>query len=88
MSASIIVYKGKITSNLENCKEKVYIGISEGKFKTRYAITKNRSRIINTRKKQNYQMNWKLKELDGDPKVTFSILKKCHPFEPSSGKCY
>ena len=31
------VYKAKITSNLENYKEKAYIGISEVKFKLRYA---------------------------------------------------
>ena len=51
------------------------------------SFTKSHSCMINNRKEQNYQF-WKLKELNGDPKVTFSVRKKCHQHEPSSGKCY
>ena len=87
--ATNIVYKARITSNLKNYKEKIYIGISEGKFKLRYANHK-KSFVHQKYQKETELSNefWKIKELNGEPKVTFSIIKKCHPYEPSSAKCY
>jgi len=35
--SSNIVYKATITCDKPNCDAKIYLGISEGKFKTRYA---------------------------------------------------
>ena len=57
--ATNIVYKAKITSNLENYKEKAYIGKSEGKFILRYANHKKSfaHHKYQKKKKKNCQMN-------------------------------
>ena len=85
---SNIVYKATISSNYPNYKNKTYIGISETKFKLRYA---NHKKSFNhTKYKNDSELSveyWKLKEMNANPNITFSILKRCPPTKPSS-KCY
>ena len=85
---SNIVYKATISSNYPNYKNKTYIGISETKFKLRYA---NHKKSFNhTKYKNDSELSveyWKLKEINANPNKTFSILKRCPPTKPSS-KCY
>ena len=71
---------------MENYKEKVYIGISEGKIKLRYA---NHKSFMHQKYQKETELSnefWKIKNLNGEPKVTFTIIN--HPYESSSAKCY
>ena len=52
-----IVYQANINSNLNNYKEKYYIGLCETTFKLRYANHKNHLITKNIRITQNYLQN-------------------------------
>ena len=83
-----IIYKAKITSNLMNYKPKFYYGTSEGTFKTRYANHKKSFNLSQYQKDTELSNEfWRLKLLDAQPKVTYSILKRCPPTK-RNGPCY
>ena len=75
-----IIYKAKITSNLQNYHEKVYYGTSEGTFKQRYG---NHKKSFNHEKHRTdvklSKEYWRLKKLKAKPQVQIYILKRCRP---------
>ena len=83
-----IVYQGNITSNLINSKEKIYIGVSETKFKLRYANHKKSFTNIKYRNDTELSKEvWKIKENGGEPIIKWSILKRCKPYNQSLNRC-
>ena len=75
-----VVYKATITSTLSDYKPKTYIGISEPKFKLRYANYKkafNHERFLDDAELS--KEFWKIKEISGNPQVSFEVLKRCPP---------
>ena len=83
-----LIYQAKITSNIPNYQHKIYYGTSEGTFKVRYA---NHKKSLNIeRYKTDTELSkeyWRLKELNAEPQIKFSILKKCPPTR-RTGSCY
>ena len=83
-----IIYRGKITCNIQNYIDKIYNGTSEDTFKTRYANHKKSFNRIGYKKDTELSNEfWRLKELNAQPKVTFSIFRKCVPTK-RNGPCY
>ena len=82
-----IIYKAKITSNLGNCNEKIFYGISEGTFKQRYG---NHKKSFNHEKHRTdtelLKEYWRLKELKAQPQVQFYISKTCRPAKKNKKK--
>ena len=83
-----IIYKTKITSNLQNYHEKTYCGTSEGTFKQRYG---NHNKSFSHEKYRTdtglSKEYWRLKELKAQPQVKFYILKRCR-LAKRTGICY
>ena len=92
---SNIVYKVTISFNYPNYKNKTCIGISETKFKLGNANHKksfNHTKYKNDSElsveaKRKLREKLEAKEINANPNITFSILKRCPPTKPSS-KCY
>ena len=86
--SSSIIYQATITSNTQNYNEKVYIGLCETTFKKRYA---NHKKSFTTEKYKNSTALstefWNIKEANGQPKVTWKIMRKCKSYNPNSKKC-
>ena len=86
--ASNIVYQATITSNLENYNDKIYIGLCETTFKKRYA---NHKKSFNTAKHKNSTALshefWRVKDLNGNPCITWKIIRKSKSYNPNSKKC-
>ena len=83
-----IIYKGNITCNLQNYNYKTYYGTSEDTFKTRYANHKKSFNHIKYKNETELSNEfWRLKELNAEPKVTFSIFRRC-PKTKRNGPCY
>ena len=86
--ASEIVYEATISSGLEHYEEKKYIGLCETTFKKRFAnhnqsFTSEKHRSSTSLSKE----YWKIKELNGQPNVTWKILRKSKSFRPESRNC-
>ena len=85
---SNIIYEAILSSNLRNQLKNKYIGLCETTFKTKYA---NHKKSFNTEKYKNStalsKEFWRIKELNGQPKVSCKIIRRCKPFNPNSGKC-
>ena len=83
-----IIYEATLSSNLQNQLKNKYIGLCETTFKTRYA---NHKKSFNNEKYKNStalsKEFWSIKELNGQPKVSWKIIRRCKPFNPNSGKC-
>ena len=51
----------------------------------------NHKKAFNTEKYKNStalsKEFWRIKELNGQPKVSWKIIRRCKPFNPNSGKC-
>ena len=84
-----IVYQATITSNQPAYKEKVYLGISEDSFKTRYGNHKQSFKYTTNRYKTELSKEyWKIKDKKFVPNVTWKIIRKCLPFNPNIKKCH
>ena len=86
--ASNIIYQATVTSTLQNYNEKIYIGLCETTFKKRYA---NHKKSFNTERYKNSTSLsnefWRIKEQNGEPKVTWKVLRKSKAYNPNSKKC-
>ena len=80
-----IVYKADLTSKHES---KVYIGLCETEFKTRYNNHKS-SFSLESRKNSTELSKyvWNLKEKDIDHKINWSILKHTKSYSNASKRC-
>ena len=70
-----VLYKANITSESENYRNKVYCGISETKFKSRYA--NHRKSFKNRNYKTDTELSneiWKLKEQNKNVAISWEIL--------------
>ena len=86
--SSNIVYKATITCDKPNYDAKIYLGISEGKFKTRYANHKKSFCHDKYRTETELSIEyWKLRDQNYTPSIKFEIKKKCSPYQPSSDIC-
>jgi len=83
-----VVYEATITSNLPDYQEKKYIGLSENTFKKRF--TGHKSSFNLERYKNSTALStefWKVKELNGTPKVTWRIVRTAKAYNPESKRC-
>ena len=70
-----VLYKANITSTSENYRNKIYYGISETKFKSRYA--NHRKSFKNRNYKTDTELSneiWKLKEQNKNADILWEIL--------------
>ena len=85
---SKIVYEATLTSDLPNYGVKKYIGLCETTFKKRYATHK--TSFIHEKYKGSTTMStelWKVKEHNGNPSISWKILRKSTSFSPDTGSC-
>ena len=83
-----IIYQAKISSSSINSKEKIYIGVSETKFKLRYA--NHKKSFTSLKYKNDTELSkefWKIKENGDNPIIKWSVLKYCKPYSQSSNRC-
>ena len=85
---SNVIYEATINSNLRNYKKKIYIGLSENTFKKRFNSHKTSFRLEKYKNSTALSTEyWRIKELNGQPIVTWRILRQTTPYNPESGKC-
>ena len=83
-----VLYEAELDSNLEHYKKKIYIGITEPKFKARYG--NHKTSFSNVSYKNETELSkevWKIKENGGDFYIKWRIINQFPGFNPSSGKC-
>ena len=84
--ATNIIYK--CTASIPNKPDKVYIGLTEGQFKKRYANHKASFKNKNYSKTSLSAYVWEMKEKEKiTPKLTWSILKTVPSYTNISKKC-
>ena len=83
-----VLYKANITSTSENYRNKIYYGISETKFKARYAnhrkSFKNRKYKIDTELSNEI---WKLKQQNKNADISWEILGINQSYNTSPKRC-
>ena len=83
-----IIYEATLKSEIHNDKEKKYIGLCNTTFKKRYS---NHKKSFNTEKYKNSTAlsteYWKVKEQNGQPTVTWKVLRKSKAYSPESKNC-
>ena len=85
---SSCIYVGAISSNLPNHGEKIYAGVSEPAFRSRYG---NHKTSFNVRKYENSselsKEFWKLKDKGVTPHINWRIIKHCAAYNPVAKRC-
>ena len=83
-----LIYEATINSNLQNYKEKYYIGLCETSFKLRYA--NHKKSFIHEKYKENTELSkefWSIKQQLGTPALTWKILKNVHKTNNNATRC-
>jgi len=84
-----LIYKANITCNEPTYIPKNYLGSAETTFKLRYA---NHKKTFNYEKYENdtelSKEVWRLKRKGYTPKVTWTIHKKCFPYNFNTKRCH
>ena len=84
-----VVYKGILSSNQPNYKEKKHFGNGEESFKGRLY---NHNLSFRNKFFKNYtelsKQLWEIKMKNYTPKITWKIIRKCLPYNYNSRKCY
>ena len=83
-----VLYKANITSTSENYRNKIYYGISETKFKSRYA--NHRKSFKNRNYKTDTELSneiWKLKEQNKNADISWEILGIHQSYNASTKRC-
>ena len=83
-----VFYKANITSTSENYRNKIYCGISETKFMSRYA--NHRKSVKNRNYKTDTELSkeiWKLKEQSKNADIQWEILGIYQSFNTSTKRC-
>ena len=83
-----IMYKATLTSNQDNYQHKIYYGITETKFKQRYA---NHIKSFRHEKHQNntelsYEL-WSIKNNNYNLNVIWEIPRKLQMYNPNTKRC-
>ena len=84
-----VVYKGTISSNQPNCKEKKYFGIVEESFKGR--LYNHDLSFKNEFYKTDTELSkklWQIKMKNYTLKITWRIIRKCLPYNYNRRNCY
>ena len=85
---SNIMYKATITSNQDNYHHKIYYGITETKFKQRYA---NHIKSFRHEKHQSdtelSNELWSIKNNNYTPNIVWEILRKHQTYNPNTKRC-
>ena len=83
-----VLYKANITSTTENYRNKIYYGISETKFKSRYANHRKsfKNRKYNTDTELSNEM-WKLNEQNKNVDISWEILGINQSYNTSTKRC-
>ena len=84
-----IVYQDASSSNQPNYKDKKYFGIGEESFKGR--LYNHNSSFRNEFYKNDTELSkehWQIKMKNYTPKITWSIIRKCLPYNHNSRKCH
>ena len=86
--ASKIVYEATLTSDLPNYDVKKYIGLCDTTFKKRYATHKISFAHVKYKGSTTLSMEfWRIKENNGNPSISWKILKNSTSFSPDTGSC-
>ena len=82
------MYKANITSNQDNYHHKIYYGITETKFKQRYA---NHIKSFRHEKHQSdtelSNELWSIKSNNYTPNIAWEILRKHQTYNPNTKRC-
>ena len=82
-----IVYQAIVTREDSN-DESSYVGLAEGKFKTRYANHNTSFRYEKYRNSTELSKHvWSLKDADVKFSIQWKILKKCKPYSAITKRC-
>ena len=82
-----IVYQAIVTRE-DNSEENSYVGLTEGKFKTRYANNNTSFRHDKYRNSTELSKHiWSLKDADVKFSIKWKILKKCKPYSNATKRC-
>ena len=85
---SNIVYEANVTSKENKTQSKLYIGVSETPFKKRYANHKKSFNIIAYKNDTELSKEvWKIKNEGYTPKITWTIIRKCTPYNTKKRSC-
>lgn len=83
-----LIYEAKISSTENNCPEKIYVGISEPPFKTRF---RNHNRDFNN---EDYAKTtelskevWEIKKKGFEPVIKWRTIKQLPAYNPETKKC-
>ena len=83
-----IMYKATLTSNQDNYQHKIYYGITETKFKQRYA------KHIKYFREEKHQSDtelsnelWSIKNNNYTPNIVWEILRKHRTYNPNTKRC-
>ena len=83
-----VLYQASLKSNIQNYGEKVYKGISQHAFKFRY---NNHNKAFNNIKYKNdcelSKEVWKIKEMGGNFRVEWKIIKQVRDYNPAIKRC-
>ena len=83
-----LLYEGTLTSSLENYGEKLYKGISEPIFKSRFGNHKKSFNRIDYKSDTCLTKEvWKIKELGGTFNVSWRVIRQHPGYNPANGKC-
>ena len=84
-----IMYKATLISNQDNYQHKIYYGITETKFKQRYA---NHVKSFRHEKHQSdtepSNQLWSIKNNDCTPNTVWEILGKHQTYNPNTKRCF
>ena len=83
-----IVYKATVTSNQDNYQHKIHYGITETKFKQRFA---NHIKSFRHEKHQsNTELSnelWSIRNNNCTPNIVWEILQKYQTYNPNTKRC-
>jgi len=83
-----VLYEAKISSDIENYEEKVYIGLTEPTFKERF---RNHQKSFNHKKyaKETALSKevWNIKDRNGSFTIKWRIIKQCPTYTQTTKRC-
>ena len=83
-----VLYQGSLTSTIPNYGEKVYKGISQHAFKSRY--NNHNKAFNNIRYKNDCELSkevWEIKKMGGNFRVEWKIIKQVKDYNPATKRC-
>ena len=86
--ASSLVYEATISSNLPDNPPMKYIGLCESTFKKRFSVHKTSFNLERYKNSTTLSSEyWRLKELNGEPHVTWRVINHAKAYNPELKRC-